>query len=102
MKIYLDDIRSNPYSDFISIKTAHEAIELIKTNQVTHISFDHDLGLPENGTGYDVAKTIEELAFNDQIKPIRWMIHSANPVGRTNIARAMMSAERYWGRYGYS
>lgn len=102
MKIYLDDIRENPYPYHIPVRNAPVAIEFIKTGNVTHISFDHDLGEPENGTGYDVAVAIEELAFNDKIKPIKWTIHSANPVGRVNIERAMRSADRYWERNGYA
>lgn len=96
MKIYLDDLRENPYPDFIPIRNAPEAISLVETGEVTHISFDHDLGEPENGSGYDVAVRIEELAYHGKIGRIEWMIHSANPVGRVNIERAMKSADRYW------
>lgn len=73
--------------------TAQEAIDILKTGKVGLISFDHDLGEPENGTGYDVAKWIEEMAHTDPSFMVpEWAIHSANPVGRENIRRAMWSA----------
>jgi len=96
MKIYLDDIRDPPSSDWVVVRTADEAIDLIKSGQVTEISFDHDLG--EGKTGYDVALVIEQLAFMGTISPIYCCIHSANPVGAKNIMRAMESAWRYWNK----
>ena len=63
------------------------------------VSFDHDLGEPEEvvGNGYLVAKAIEEMAFNKTIRFVTWSIHSANPVERKNIEKALKSAERFWG-----
>src|SRR5439155_2676500 len=46
MKVWLDDRRS-PYPDPDSwtwVRTPAEAIELLKTGEVTEISLDHDLG----------------------------------------------------------
>lgn len=82
----------------IHIKTAQEAIKLIEQGNVKKISLDHDLGEPENGTGYDVAKKIEMLAFFGKIQPIEWAIHSANPIGRQNMQKAMENAEKYWNK----
>lgn len=96
MKIYLDDLRENPYPDYVLVRSAEEAIELIKTGEVTHISFDHDLGPPELGDGYGVAKVIEELAHEKAIPKMEWQIHSANPRGQKDIYLAMKSAERFW------
>jgi hypothetical protein len=105
MRIYLDDLRPTPA--YLSIDeyaderrsytdrcyTAQEAIELLYSGQVEFISFDHDLGSPENGTGYDVAKWIERAAAMDPTWPIPdYAIHSANPVGAVNIDRAMKAA----------
>jgi hypothetical protein len=80
----------------ILVKTAEEAIELIRSGIVSKISFDHDLG--EGLTGYDVAKEIEDLAREDKIKPIDYYIHTGNPVGANNIDRAMKQAEKYWSK----
>ncbi len=93
MKIWLDDCRPCP-NGFIHCKTVEECINLLKTNEVCFISFDHDLGT--DLTGYDLAKWIEEQAFNKTLNKLDWKIHSANPTGAENIARAMTSAERFW------
>lgn len=93
MKIYLDDIMDCP-NGMTVCRTAQEAIDLIKTNKVSFISFDHDLGTKM--TGYDGAKFIEEAFVNKEIENLpKWEIHSANPVGAKRIQAAMMSAERF-------
>jgi len=92
MKIYLDDIRPIP-DGFVGCRTANEAIHMIKTCDVTYISFDHDLG--EDKTGYDVACVIERLVVSGKIKMPGWNIHSANPVGAQRIKMALESAERF-------
>jgi len=86
MKIYLDDMRECP-EGFILAKTALEAIELLKNNQVEEISLDHDLGDDKNlGTGYDVVKWIEEqVAVNNYIPPKIIKVHSANISARTKM-----------------
>jgi hypothetical protein len=90
MRLYLDDLRPTPDGFTARVYTAQEAIDMLKTNMVEHISFDHDLGEPENGTGYDVAKWIEyQVATNPDFKAPSWEIHSANPVGAKNIRAAM-------------
>ncbi len=95
MRLYLDDLRPTP-SDFDArAYTAAEAIRLLESGAVTLISFDHDLGEPENGTGYDVARWIEEqVATNPDFRMPDWRVHSANPVGAGNIHRAMINANR--------
>lgn len=99
MRLWIDDVRPMPGGYGMWAKTAKEAIAYLMNGiiAVTHISFDHDLGAPENGTGYDVACWIERWLFEHHNLPrLTWEIHSANPVGRENIQRAMESAERIW------
>ena len=96
IKLWLDDIRPMPPTFNTYVKTAKEAIKYLESDKVTEISFDHDLGEPENGTGYDVAKWIEEAAYYKKIKPIKWQVHSANPIGAKNIENAMRMAEQFW------
>lgn len=118
MKIWLDDIRPAP-DGWFWVKDAVTAIAIIKKDgfivgddkfpngyenaeDVTEISFDHDLGPGyEGNTGYRVACLIEQLAAHNQIKPIKWTIHSANPVGRKNIEWAMKNAEKFWKENGH-
>ncbi len=102
MRIFLDDLRDAPLFDRLTgapvqwavIRNADEAINLIRSGQVTDISFDHDLG--EGKSGYDVALVVEQLAHDKLIPPIDYYIHSGNPVGAGNIDKAMKSAWRFW------
>ena len=98
MRVWLDDIRPAP-NGWIHVKTAPECIELLKGGKVTHISLDHDLGMdnwvsPNNG--YDVAKWIEENAYNGSLNKIKCRVHTQNPIGRKNICMALQNAFRYW------
>ena len=93
MKLFVDDVRNPPDDTWVVCRTFDEAISHLN-NGVTEISLDHDLG--EDKTGYDIAKYIERLAYENKLGRIKWAIHSANPVGRQNIERALKSAERFW------
>jgi len=107
MKIWLDDERDpsdefiqgeyNADKDMVWVKTAEEAIQLLKTGKITYISLDHDLG--QEKTGYDVAKWIEKKAFDNMLLPLEWHIHTDNMVGYKNIMTAMMNADRFWHSY---
>ena len=109
MDVWLDDLRDPTLSQFnmttkykatgkeIWIKTVPEAIAFLEKNkgQVRSISFDHDLG--ENQIdGIELAKWFEEKAYFGEYPPLKWKVHSDNPVGAENIRRAMRSADRYW------
>lgn len=96
MKLYLDDVRPTPEDFELRAYTATEAIDLLLQGGVTFISFDHDLGEDDNGTGYDVAEWIEERAYFAEMPRLDWTIHSANPVGRKRIEDAMQHADRFW------
>lgn len=81
-----------------SWKVAHsskEAIELIEKFGVpSYISWDHDLGLNDQGepdTAMVVLKYLSEHHFNVSIE---YNIHSANPEGAKNINCFMKSWER--------
>lgn len=96
MRIWLDDIRPMPAEFDVWLHTADQAITAIKLGGVTAISLDHDLADETGKTGYDVAKFIEEGAFNDTIAPIEIYVHSANAAGRQNIIRSIRKAEKFW------
>jgi len=97
IRIWLDDKRVMPADFTHHALTAWEAIALLKTGNVTHVGFDHDLGREEIvGSGYTVAKWIEEQAAAGSLTPLQWSIQSSNGPGRENIAAAMRSAERFW------
>ncbi len=97
MRVWLDDVRVMPAQSFtVHVTTAAEAIDLLATGRVEAISLDHDLGPAEAGTGYDVAKYIEENAYHGRLPKLEWAIHSANAVGRKNMERALLRAEQFW------
>ena len=97
MKVFLDDIRQPPDSSWYICRSYKEAIMNLETGMVEIISLDHDLG--EEMTGYDVAKWIEEKVWmDDDFCPPEILIHSANPVGRSNIEAAIKSIYRQRSR----
>lgn len=95
MKLWLDDKRGAP-EGWVRVWSYSQCIRILTLNphKIDAISFDYDLG--DDKTGYDVACWIEEKAATGTFLRIKWDIHSANPVGRENIERAMRSAERFW------
>ncbi len=96
MKLFLDDERMPPSSEWIIARTAKAAIKLLKTGGVTFISLDHDLGDTVIGNGYTVARYLEREAFLGNLPPIGWKVHSQNPVGAEKIRMTMKAADRYW------
>ena len=94
MKVFLDDVRPTPVG-FFRVYWPLEAIEYLKTGQVTEISLDHDLGDDERGTGYDVILWIEkEVALNNFIPP-EIKIHSANISAREKMENGIRSIKRF-------
>lgn len=94
MRIYFDDKREKPY-DMWDASVIRDYKTMIWTlehfwDEITEISFDHDLGTVK--TGYDVLKWIEEKVKVDGWKvDFNMKIHSANPVGRKNMEAAIRS-----------
>lgn len=94
MKIWLDDIR-NPPRDWRWAKNADDLFAILFNDEgemTTDISFDHDLGETEF-TGYEILNIIESMIRqgdwpNNCAIPM-FHIHSANPVGRRNMERAI-------------
>ena len=95
MKLYLDDVRPVP-EGWVGAKTMLEATQILKESfsDITHLSFDHDLGDDDrNGTGYDVACFLEGMVYATKtITTLPVMtVHSANPVGGARIVQAITS-----------
>ena len=107
--IWLDDIR--PVNQIfkqlatkadcnIVVATSFEVFKLQveanikKQNEIVYISFDHDLG--EGPTGYDAAKWLCELILDNKLKTLpKYFVHSANPVGKSNILGYFKSFEKH-------
>jgi hypothetical protein len=85
MKVYLDDERATPEGWF-RVYEPHQAIALLESGLVTHISLDHDLGDDDGiGTGNDVLVWIEEQVYTNNFDPPRILVHSANPSARQKM-----------------
>ena len=111
IEIFLDDDRdpSDPsvQEDFgarpgmVWVKTVPQAKEYLKTGQVSFISFDNDLGLPEEGR--HLANWIESQANLfvqglGGIPQLQWTVHSKNMSAVRLIIMAMKSADKIWAR----
>ena len=96
MRVYLDDIRPIPQGYDICVRTYKAAMLVLKTGEVTFMSFDHDLGGPNNMTGYDIAQFVEKSAAKGTLPKFDWRIHSANVPGGARIRQALKSADRFW------
>lgn len=96
LRVWLDDERPMPKEFDTHVKTAKEAIDLVVSGGVVGLSLDHDLGEESNGTGYDVAKFIEEGAFLGSVGPMDVAVHSANPVGVSKMKMCIENAKKYW------
>ena len=68
MKLYLDDERKTPVG-WVRVFWPEGAIAWLKTEMVTEISLDHDLGDDDRGTGYDV---ILWMALFPKSMPLEW------------------------------
>ena len=91
MKVYLDDERIAP-AGWVQVSWPDEAIKLLQTGDVTHLSLDHDLGDDKRGTGYDVLLWIEKaVALCQFIPPASIEVHSANSAGRKRMLAAIES-----------
>lgn len=101
IKLWIDDERAAP-PGWVAVKTAPVAIAFIRDHteqgdltNIEAISFDHDLGPVECGTGYEVAVWLEELVFSepDVVYLPQMTIHSANPVSRVRLDSAIKSMQ---------
>lgn len=97
--IFLDDVRMPPSTHWYVARTAEEAYVLVRdfamAGEQIVLSLDHDLG--ENiPTGYDLLNWLERDIYTETgFRPdIAFRIHSANPVGRANMDRAIKAIER--------
>lgn len=95
MKLWLDDCRDpREYHDdnWVWAKTAEDTIDILKTGKVEQASLDHDLGLLDCGTGYDVILFLEA---NPEYWPVNGVIvHSRNPVATKRMQTVI--ERHYW------
>ena len=92
--IYMDDVRDAPSDQWIVLRNAEITyafiVEFAKEGYQMVVSLDHDLG-ENKRTGYDLLNWLEkDIVTDENFRPnICFQIHSANPVGRANMERAI-------------
>lgn len=96
MKIWLDDERPMPQEFNTLCRHPDEVINHIKNGGVTLVSLDNDLG-PGYPEGYEVAKFIEEFAFEGGYA-FEVRIHTANPTARNKMKQAIRNAIKFWSQ----
>ena len=94
MRVFLDDERQTP-DGWVRVWWPDEAIELLKSGQVTEISLDHDLGDDARGTGYDVVLWVEEAVAQHAFVPPKIHVHSANSSARQKMLAGIAAIERH-------
>lgn len=93
MKVYLDDERPAPRG-WRRVRWPDEAIALLESGGVTHISLDHDLGDDARGTGYDVVLWIEHAVATSGFIPPVLAVHSANSSARIKMEAGIRAIQR--------
>ena len=97
MKLYLDDERKTPVG-WVRVFWPEEAIAWLKTEMVTEISLDHDLG-DGQADAIELAKWLVEAHLDGQLDlssgVFKWRVHSMNPIGRQNIEGLLLSFQRH-------
>lgn len=88
-KLFLDDERYPTDNTWVIARNFDDAVWYVKSYGLpVFISFDHDLGAPQNRTGMDFAKWLvnhiidNDLPIDDDFD---WYVHSQNPIGAENI-----------------
>jgi hypothetical protein len=80
IKVWLDDIRKAP-KEWIWIKTAQEAIDMLEQENVDVISLDYDLGKNMENGNYVFNWIKQETFMNPLYIPPEIIIHSKNNAG---------------------
>lgn len=88
MRIFLDDERSPNGRGWVIVRTYEEFVAVMneRGDEVTEVSFDHDLGTEKEGK--DALKFLIDLAIDEDLRVHalrRFVFHSANDVGRGNM-----------------
>ena len=90
IRLWLDDERPAP-DGWLHVRTAPEALSIIRGGNVTEASLDHDLG-DEPYTGYWLLTRIEDdVARGVGYALPLFSIHTANPVGYRKMYAARKS-----------
>lgn len=88
--LWLDDVRPAP-AGWAHARSVNDAKALLSAGEVTHASFDHDLG-DYSGDGGDGTRLTDWLAETGHWPTGGVRVHSSNPVG---VATMLATMDRY-------
>lgn len=96
-KLWLDDLWEPPDENWHHTYTSKETIEVLKENNIEHLSLDYDLGFTQkekavNGDGGEVTRWLSE---NKDKRPCKVSLHSHNSTGRHLMAAMLIDAGYY-------
>jgi len=93
VKLFVDDERGAPDGWTIA-RTFEEAMAILATGRVTHLSLDNDMGL-EQEEGHVILTYLERAMHQVGFMPPKNIkIHSANPAARKQMELAVEAIER--------
>lgn len=93
IKLWLDDCRPAP-TGWTLATTVAEAIALLRTGRVTHVSLDYHLTGREKG--HQVATFIKEEAFAGRLPRLVWTTHTSDPDGAAHMREILSDADLFW------
>jgi len=110
--MYIDDIRTPSTeppvgNDWVVCRSYDTAIRVMRLYGCPkYVSFDHDLGDEFSETGYDIAQYMVELDMDMNGRfmydNFEYNVHSANPIGKSNIEGIFKSYFKHRGEYDKS
>ncbi len=116
--LFLDDVRSVeevvwvklPVLEWIIVRNYNQFVNEVQTHGIPcFIAFDHDLGISDyidpqeieddmifmERNGYDCAKWLVNYCLEHKRKLPPYIVHSCNPVGKTNIISYIENAKKH-------
>ncbi len=93
IKLWLDDWRPAP-AGWTLATTVADAIALLRTGRVTHVSLDYHLIGREKG--HQVATFIKEEAFAGRLPRLAWTTHTSDPRGAAHMRDILFDADVFW------
>lgn len=97
MKLFVDDIRKCPKT-WILARTITDAIRILATIHVTHVSLDHDIQQSIPGTrGFETFEPVARYIAL-MVDPPEVQFHTGNPIGGQKMAD-IIGTEYRWIDY---
>lgn len=101
--LFIDDLRiaeeHYPEIEMVTVRSYEDAVEYVNKHGLPNfVSFDHDLGdtSDDEKTGYSFAKYLIDYMIENNINtPFTYFVHSANPVGVTNINQYLYNGFKF-------